>query len=263
MPRETGDSNGAASQFETMVEGTVPPSQAMEVADDADTTPIVATTWLQEPTYEANEVQFPRLRLGQGLTPEVAEGSAKMGQWLLAGYEALDEVTIIPLMMGRTRFKRKDPANRDSPVGCQSPDGVQGYGDPGIKCKGCAFAKWKPAGQNGKNSPPDCTITYRYAAWVAEHESIAEVIFQRTSEQYAYFINNLQQRYKFGGFAIKLTSTMKSNGQRRWAEPQLKLAPVTQAMKAAAGTLIPGNEEQWDDEAPEESEVLDATSVPV
>lgn len=260
MPKDT-DKNGAndSSAFETMVEGTVPESQALEVVDDQ--APQVATTWTAEPTFEANEVQFPRLRLGQGLTPEVAEGSARMGQWILSGYEALDEATIIPLMVGRTRFKRKDPNDRESPVGCSSPDGVQGYGDPGIACKGCVFAKWRPGGPNGKNLPPECTLTYRYAVWVVEHESVAEVIFQKTSEQYAYFINNLQQRYGFGKFAIKLTNTMKSNGTRRWAEPQLKLAPVTPAMKAAAGNLIPGNEVSWD-EAPEDSEVLEAESVP-
>lgn len=260
MPKT--EPNGTPSAFEVMVESSVPVSQAVAVADEADSTPMVATTWIQEPTFEAQEVQFPRLRLGQGLTPEVAEGNAKMGQWLLSGYEALDEVSVIPLMLGRTRFKRQDPSNRESPVGCQSPDGVQGYGNPGIPCKGCSFAKWKPSGLNGKNSPPDCTITYRYAVWVVEHESIAEVIFQRTSEQYAYFINNLVQRYKFGGFAIRLTSTMKANGQRRWAEPQLKLAPITPAMLAAAGNLIPGNEARWGEEPPEDAGILDAESIP-
>jgi hypothetical protein len=244
-----------------MVEGEVPSTAIAETAEDQ--TPAIATTWIQEPTFEANEVGFQRLRLGQGLTPEVAEGNAKMGQWILSGYEALDEATVIPLMLGRTRFKRKDPANRDSPVGCQSPDGVQGYGDPGILCKGCPEAKWQPGGPNGKNLPPACTITYRYAVWVVEHETVAEVIFQRTSEQYAYFINNLVQRYKFGAFAIRLTSTIKATGTRRWAEPQLKLAPITPAMRAAAGALIPGNEASWEDEAPDDAEVIESQSVPL
>jgi hypothetical protein len=257
---KAAEENGA-SPFEAMVDSSAP-TRDVAVPDDDSTAPMIATTWTQQPVYEANEVNFPRLRLGQGLTPEVAEGNAKMGQWLLTGYEPLDSVTVIPMMFGRTRFKRQDPANRESPVGCQSPDGVTGHGSPGGACKLCPCARWKPGGQNGKNLPPDCTLTYRYVVWVVDHETVAEMIFQRTSEQYAYFINNLEQRYKFGKFALKITSTMRTSGQRRWAEPQLKLAPVTPTMLAAAGNLIPGNEVSWESEPPEDSEVLDGQTVP-
>jgi hypothetical protein len=272
MPKDPGVTNGAAaeetgmSQFETMMGDTLPDKEggAMALPDEPERL-AVTTLWTETPEFEANEVGFPKLRLAQGLTAEVAEGNAKMGNWLLTGTEPFTEgVTVIPIMFGRTRWKRANPEDRESPIACQSGDARVGIGNPGGDCKACPFAKWQPGGANGKNKPPACTLTYKYAVYVTGAETIAEITFQKTSESYAHLINNLVQRYGFGKFAVKLTSVNKAVGQRRWAEPQVMLTRLTAEMKAAAGDLIPGNEYTSDDWGePDDASVIEGSSVPV
>lgn len=271
MPKDPGVQNGrpegdATSAFESMVGADVPADRAgaeMAVLDEPERLQ-VATTWTETPEFEANEVGFPKLRLGQGLTAEVAEGNAKMGNWLLTGQEPFTEgVTVIPIMFGRTRWKRENPDDRDSKIACQSGDARIGIGNPGGDCKTCPFAKWTPGGGNGKNKPPACTLTYKYAVWVDGAEAIAEITFQKTSETYAHLINNLVQRYGFGKFAIKLTSSFRQNGNRRWAEPVVTVTRLTPSMLAAAGNLIPGNDASSDWGDPDDAEVYEGSAVPV
>lgn len=210
--------------------------EALAAAEEAPVR--AATSWTDTPEFDADEVGFPRLRLGQGLTAEVAEGHAKMGQWLLSGYDVLDEVTVVPVMFSRDRAKRQDPAKRDSDIVCTSPDGKVGYGDPGGDCKTCPFSKWMTDPKTGRRTPPACQLSYHYAVWVVEHEALAEVVFTRTSEQYAHLINNLTTRFGLGKFALRLTSTVKIGPNRRWAEPQVKLVPLTPDMVEGAIGLI-------------------------
>jgi hypothetical protein len=272
MPKDPSVANGdGTSAFESMISGDAPDQPLgggdVAVPDEPDRL-AVATQWTETPEFEANEVGFPKLRLAQGLTAEVAEGQAKMGNWLLTGTEPFTEgVTVIPIMFGRTRWKRKNPEDRDSPISCQSGDARTGIGDPGGDCKACPFAKWTPGGANGKNKPPACTLTYKYAVWVDGAEAIAEVTFQKTSETYAHLINNLVQRYGFGKFAVKLTSVNRAVGQRRWSEPQVTLTRLTPAMLEAAGSLIPGNEQAYgsgDWGVPDDAaDIVDAEAIPV
>jgi len=256
------------SAFESMV-GAEAPLGGGDLAIPEEAAPLaVGTAWTQDPEFEAGEVGFPKLRLGQGLTPEVAERQADIGDWLLTGQTPFKSITVIPIMFSRTRSKRADPNDRESPVACQSGDAKVGVGDPGMVCKECPFSKWQPGGPNGKNRPPACVLTYRYAVWVVEGEAIAEISFQKTSEQYAYLINNLVQRYGFGKFAVKLTSTIKKGNNRIWAEPQVTLAKLTPDMLRAAGSLIPGNEYAYEgydapEDAAEITEIVDSQAVPV
>lgn len=265
--KDIGAEDSGMSQFETMMGGDQPlPDRGgdMAVMDEPERL-AVSTMWTETPEFEANEVGFPKLRLAQGLTAEVVERTANVGNWLLTGVEPFAEgVTVIPIMFGRTRWKRENPDDRDSKIACQSGDARLGIGNPGGDCKQCPFARWIPGGANGKNKPPACTLTYKYAVFVTGAGAIAEVTFQKTSETYAHLINNLVQRYGFGKFAVRLTSTQKQNGQRRWAEPQVMLARLTPEMLAEAGNLIPGNEyttEEWG--APDDADILEGTSVPL
>lgn len=235
MPKQDNGSESSTA-FEQMVSSTDSGERALAEVDDAPA--VVAPTWTEDPTFEANEVGFPRLRLGQGLTPEVAEGSAKMGQWIFTGFEALDTVTVVPIQMARTRAKKEDPKSQDSPVVCTSPDGQQGFGNPGVACRTCPFSQWQPGGANGKNLPPACTLTYRYAVWILEHGTIAEVVFQKTSEIKATTINNLIRSFGLGHFALKLTHTIQKGNNRIWATPEVTLTPITHEMVEASGGLV-------------------------
>lgn len=254
------------SAFESMISGDAPEGSAgtdMALPEDEERV-AVATDWTQTPEFEANEVGFPKLRLGQGLTPEVAEGTAKMGNWLLTGQDPFTEgVVVVPIMFGRTRWKRKDPTDRDSPIVCTSADARVGKGDPGGDCKKCPFAKWTPGGANGKNKPPVCTLTYKYAVFVDGADTVAEIVFQKTSETYAHLINNMVQRYGFGKFAVRLTSTIKRGNNRMWAEPQITLTKLTPDLQANVAQFIPGAEVEQDWGIPDDAEVFDGEAVPV
>lgn len=249
MPRTTPNAPDAAQDdasvtqagFDAMVH--VPAGASVDEAiagladDEAPTTPTTAYT--DAPEFDADEVGYPRLRLGQGLTAEVAEGNAKMGQWLISGYEPMDEVTIIPLMFARDREMKGGDQKRDDPVVCRSSDARIGVGTPGGSCKACPFAKWSNDPKTGARKPPACKIAYHYGSWVVDVETLAEVTFTRTSEQYAQMVNNLVQKFGLGRFAIRLTSVIKSAPQRRWAEPQLRIVKLTYEMAEPAVGLIP------------------------
>lgn len=232
---DTATSDASGGLFNQMV---VAPNSGVgndqQVAEYDDTASRAVSTggWTDTPDFDQNEVGFPRLRLAQGLSPEVADGLAKMGQWLFTGYDPMDTVTIVPVMFSRTRSKRQDPTNRDSDIACESGDARVGFGDPGGDCKACPFAKWGSDPKTGRRVPPACQISYHYAAYIANVDSVGEVIFTRTSESAAQLVNNAVVRYGMGNFAFKVTSVPKQGpGGRRWAEPSLRMVPITPEMR--------------------------------
>lgn len=193
----------------------------------------------QSPSFDAGEAAFPRLRLAQGLTPEVAEGSAKMGQWLFSGYDPMNEVVVIPVMLGRARNKRENPQDRNSPIACSSSDGRIGVGNPGRACRGCPFAGFSTDPKTGRRLAPACTLTYTYACWAPGLESFVEINFSRTSEQTAHLINNLVQLHGLGRFALRLSSNIIRGTGRIYAVPQIRLERLTAEMVEGAMGLIP------------------------
>lgn len=229
-----------------------------EIPDEGATS--IAPIWTDDTEFEADEVGFPRLRLGQGLTPEVAEGTAKMGQWLFSGFEPLDEIVIAPIQRGKTRAKREDPKDRDSKIVCTSPDAKQGHGTPGIACKVCPFSAWKD-GPNGKRQPPECVLTYRYAVWIVNHGAIGEITFQKTAEIKAMTINNLIQSFGFGRFALKLTHSIQKGNNRIWAMPEVTLVPITEDMVDASAGLVQMPPTRI--KRPPTAEIIDVSSEPL
>lgn len=212
-------------------------SEDLETAGSGFTSAALTTQVMFEP----GEASFPRIRLAQGLTAEVAEGVAKMGQWLFSGYEPFDAITVVPIMLGRSRNKRENPQDRDSQIVCSSSDGVQGVGNPGRACRGCPFAAFSSDPKTGRRLAPGCVLTYTYAVWCPEVESFAEVSFSRTSEQAAHLVNNLIQLHGLGKFAVRLTSTL-IRGRNTYAVPQVRLVPLTpEIAEGAVGFIdVPG-----------------------
>src|SRR5690348_14890417 len=106
-------------------------------------------------TVDPSSIRVSMLRLAQGLTKEVTEQTARMGQFLVEGYAPVDSLDIVPLATQKTRSYRPD---RNAPAQCVAPEGDFGYGDPGGPCAECPLSHWGPKNpQTGKGTPPPCT----------------------------------------------------------------------------------------------------------
>lgn len=175
--------------------------------------PLAARVYVDVPQFRADEVALPRLRLAQGLTQEVSEGSAHPGNYVLLGHDAEEEVTFVPLKFNRHRELR----TADNKVRCGSGDAEVGIGDPGGNCLACPMAKWQPSKtQADKNSPPPCKMGYSYVGYSLTHQTIVEFTVRssnKRSQTAVQYVNTLIQNLGLGRFAVTL-SAAKEQGPR-------------------------------------------------
>lgn len=96
-----------------------------------------------------DDITVPRLTVLQGLSPEVADGLGRPGNLFIKGMnqELTKELEFVPLLRNKTRI-RWNPLQEGGGIRCQSFDGKQGQGDPGIECATCELSQWK-----GKEAP--------------------------------------------------------------------------------------------------------------
>lgn len=176
----------------------------------------VGRVYEDDPDFDTNEVAMPRLRIAQGLTPEVSEGTAKPGDMLVLGYEPEKKVLFIPVMFARTR-RRGDPTDQMAMPLCQSPNGRVGIGDPGVECKLCRFARWQPPlTEGGKGVPPECVMSYSYVGYSVTHESIVEFTIRAKSKgstDAAKKLNMFVQNIGLGKFAIEVSAAPTKNAK--------------------------------------------------
>lgn len=190
------------------------------------------------PLFTPEDLQVAKLRLAQGLTAEVQEGTAKPGDWVLSGLSPMKEVTIIPIMAG----KRRRRIDSDRNIVCSSNDAVQGVGDPGMACAECPFSQWTPDPQKpGKNLPPTCTFIYSYQVVLPQFQMPATLEFSRTSEGAARLLNTLIFTRQLGKFGVKLTAQPQSGARGNFYTPTVSLTNVSEedlafAQKFAATT---------------------------
>lgn len=103
--------------------------------------------------YDQSDFSFPRIRLLQPVSAEVARGEVAAGRF----YHSLlgdlgPEIDVIPLAARKTRARFVERTLR-----CVSPDFAMGRGDPGGACELCALKDW---GFDG--TPPACSLTYNF-----------------------------------------------------------------------------------------------------
>jgi hypothetical protein len=156
----------------------------------------------------SEDMTIPRLRLAQGLTGEVQDGTAKPGEWLMTGFESVPELTIVPLLFARNRALRDD----EGMVLCKSEDATAGIGEPGGDCSKCPMNQWSD-GAKGERIPPKCVFSYVYITYVSEFETMALVEFRRTSIQAGKTLNTMAAQRGLGNFMVKLRSS-KQSGKR-------------------------------------------------
>jgi hypothetical protein len=229
MPDEKLEPFEGQAHFDDMIEAGAP-----EGMDDTPATNEAAVTaetalsvYSDQPLFDRNEIVLPRLRLAQGLTAEVQDGSAHPGEWLLTGNDPLTAVTFIPLRMTRRRELRGTGDERNT-VYCSSLDGVTGQGDPGGSCRECPMADWSEVVEKGKKKrqPPLCTFIYSYLGYSLDHGQIVILEMSRTGLRPAKLLNTIIMQRGLGKFAISLTSNITKDGAKTYAVPIIKVTQV-------------------------------------
>ena len=206
--------------FDGMVEE--PQGSGPEPADvEAESSAIVpVSTYSNETTFSSDDIAPPLLRLAQGLSPEVQEGTAKPGQWLLSGFDPRQSVTIVPLAFARRRELRDE----DNQILCSSQDAVTGEGSPGGSCAACPMNMWTGDGKNRR--PPQCSFFYSYMVYIMEHDSLAVINFKRTALGTAKMLNSAVSRKGFGNLALTLTGKAQTGKRGSYYTPQITNAPA-------------------------------------
>ena len=168
---------------------------------------------------EASEISLPYIRLAQGLSPEVTEGTAKPGQWILPDGSLSDHVTGTVIGMRRTRVYRTNDE-----IACRSDDAVVGRGTPGGDCANCPLQQWTKNGD--KSVPPACTMNFQYLLGYQDadgNEAGIGVVnmSSKSASKVASQINLNMRLHGPNGFKITLGSQKIAKGARTYQVPTL------------------------------------------
>lgn len=189
----------------------------MEVA-----VPVTVPSELFDYVPTTEDIQLPRIRLAQGLTPEVGDGTAKPGDWLVPGKPAQKTLTATVLGIRRTRnlWKFDEMTQMRSTV-CSSPDSITGVGEPGGDCATCPMAKWTPNPEGNGNRPPACTLIYGYLLQTPEGDIGVYDASTRSANNIIGQLNAFFLQAGGGNIEVTLGSQLISKGARRYYSPTL------------------------------------------
>lgn len=228
----------AAEQVATKKRAKFADTLAMPGVDDdgviATAAPAAAPMWSDTVALDPDMIQIPYLKLAQGLSPEVTRENAvaKMGDWLLPGYEPEKSVIIVPLQFGQSRtYSTKEDGNFQ--ILCQSPVGHEhGIGEPGIPCAECPLKDWQPTdkiNERGQkvNAPPPCQAALEFVAWDDTHQTIVRLSFRSTATQAGRQLAMLGATRGLGQFPVRLSSARKT-GKYTYAVPLVELIPQSE-----------------------------------
>ena len=166
------------------------------------------------PQFDMSDLVIPRLRLAQGLTPEVQTGAAKPGQWLLAGFEPQEKVEFVPVLFSRSRRYR----DAEGTTLCEAKDATTGVGDPGGRCEQCPHNKWTNKGE--QRIPPACDFAYTYIGYSLTHQAPAMLEFRRTALSAGRVINTMIMNFRgMSRFSVILSAKQEQRGRRSWHTP--------------------------------------------
>ena len=203
-------------KFDDMVEGAI-------VGDEPTAQSTILTGYKSQPDFDPADVYIPNLRLAQGLTPEVQQGEARPGQWLVLGYEPVVEVQVVPLLYSKTHEHR---SKEDRTVTECTDDA-------------CALREW--TGPKESRKPPECTTVYRYMVYSVTHDALATVRFARTAQKTGRIFNTAVARAGLGNVALVLKSVAQTGPTGQFYAPTC--TPVTVApevLSTAARRLAMG-----------------------
>jgi len=217
------------NDFDSMVSG----STDIEPVE-TENTGIQLANFTNRVAFDSDDIVIPRIRLAQGLTAEVQDGTAKPGQWLLTGYQPADELTVVPLMFSRQRALRDDAGA----VLCKSSDSLRGLGEPGGDCAHCPMNQWAD-GDKGARIPPVCVFSYVYIVYVVEFQTLGLLEFRRTNITAGKTLNTIAAQRDLGNFAVKIKSSKQQGKRGTFYQTIIQPLPADQevlnAAKAALG----------------------------
>ena len=179
---------------------------------------------------DLSKMTIPRLRLAQGMTSEVTDRKAQIGQFVLTGFPAKDDVVLVPL--GAVNIRSYAPNPKEAPQ-CHAPGPVlvpgrgftlHGIGDPGIVCDDCPLGKWGPKNEKtGRGTPPPCKEGVALRAYSITHRTLVDFQFMGRSQSKGTFIQSQLIAWGEGQFAVRVSSTATKNDRGQWYEPEVEM----------------------------------------
>lgn len=225
------------------------------VAPDNETTALVTTEEEESvslavrqyssdaPQFSPDEITVPQLRLAQQMTPEVINGDAAAGQWVIIGGTPAEAAIVIPLAGSRARELYDQERNAKVCVATvpftASIDSMVGTGEPGGPCPKCPLSQWTEDPRSSKNKPPICGLIYSYHIWDVTHQAVARVDFKSTGMGAAKLINSIIATQGWSNFAVKLGSSQQKVRQGVIYVPTVSIAEVDSTDLATARMLVP------------------------
>jgi hypothetical protein len=193
-----------------------PASTALTVMDEeaavaANGLPVYSA----EPDLDMSDLYIPKLRLANGLSAEVNAGTAKAGQWVLFGHDAVDTVNVVVLGVAKRRELREKTAEGN--LLCTSPDSVNGVGSPGGPCALCPLSQPVPPelSGDGKFHPASCTLIYSYQVFSLTHNAMAILEFKKTATNAARQLNTVLKTSPHRSRVIILGKNQQQNAARQ------------------------------------------------
>jgi hypothetical protein len=196
-----------------------------EIVDESGETesrsPVPRAVFTKNQELDLSKLSIPSLRLAQGMTAEVNERKANIGQFVLTNFPAYDSVVLVPLGATEIRTYKPDPKK---PAQCHAPTGDYGFGNPGGECAVCPLSHWGEYNEaTGKSTPPPCKEGVLVRAYSVTHRSMVDFQFLAGERNKGSFIQQQAMSFGWSGFAIKLTSVAKSNNRGSWFIPQIEM----------------------------------------
>ena len=193
---------------------------------------------------DADSSRYPRLRLAQGLSAEVQDGTARPGEWVLEDHDAVKTVQLLitKRYANRMLLKKSDGGGRDA-IQCRTDRvavnkpiealPLHGVGDPGIECATCPFSQWTERNDgSGKRNPPACLLIHTFEAISLTHAAHVEIQFKKTSERtMREMVKAMAKAGGSGKVVFEMTQEKQVNGAGQpYFVPAFKVVPVTQAL---------------------------------
>lgn len=201
-------------------------AQIPEVMDDGDNegesrSIVPRAVFTRDAVLDLSKLQIGSLRLAQGMTAEVTERKASIGQFVLTNFPAYDEVTVVPLGAMDIRTYKPDPKK---PAQCHAPTGDFGFGNPGGVCANCPLSHWGEYNEvTGKSAPPPCKEGVIVRFYSITHRCMVDFQFLAGERSKGGFIQQQAMSFGWSNFALKLTSVPKSNNRGSWYVPQIQM----------------------------------------
>ena len=175
----------------------------------------------KDSSLDLSKLQISMLRIAQGMTQEVTDRKATIGDLVLTNFPPVQEAILVPLGATNIRTYKPDPKK---PAMCNAPTGDFGFGNPGGPCDLCPLSKWGERNPDtGKSTPPPCKEGVMMRAYSITHRALVDFQFQGAEQSKGGFIQQQAMSFGWSNFAIKMKSAQASNNRGTWYVPDIEM----------------------------------------